>query len=88
MTPQRRGNQIQFVGQRLAASPTARSRASSIRTHRRSGEIDLLSPEAAIADRQYDGANIGKESSESPVQCTGFHALPLEAIAYRICLKR
>jgi hypothetical protein len=61
MAPQRRSNHIQFVGQYLCrhnAYPGILQQLADSRP----GEVDLLPPRAAVADRQHNGANIGRKT--------------------------
>jgi hypothetical protein len=61
MMAQRCGNQIQFIRKRL---PRHNSHPGSLQrpANRRSGEVDLLPPRAAVANRQHNGANIGRKT--------------------------
>jgi hypothetical protein len=71
MTPQRCGNQIQLIGQNLGRHHTDSSGLQQP-ANRRSGEIDLLPPRAAVAHRQYNGPNIGRKALSHASQSTGF----------------
>jgi hypothetical protein len=61
MTPQRRSNQIQLIGQRLLRrnphSCSLQQLADS-----RSREVYLLPPRAAVADRQHNSTKIGRKA--------------------------
>jgi hypothetical protein len=61
MAPQRRGNQIQLVGQCLLRRDTHSGGFQQL-ADSRSGEIDLLPPRATVADRQYNCTNIGRKA--------------------------
>jgi hypothetical protein len=60
MSSQRYCYQIQLVGQCLCRHQARTSGLQQL-TDGRSGQIDLLSPRAAVADRQHNGANIGRK---------------------------
>jgi hypothetical protein len=71
MTPQRCGNQIQLIGQDFSRHHTDSCTLQQL-ADCRSREVDLLPPRAAVADRQHNGANIGKEILGHASQSTGF----------------
>jgi hypothetical protein len=57
---QRHGYQIQLIGQCLCRHQARTSGLQEL-ADSRSGQIDLLSSRAAVADRQHNGANIGRK---------------------------
>jgi hypothetical protein len=61
MTAQRRNDQIQLIGQYLCCNPTHSSGLQQL-ADSRPGEVDLLSPPTAVADRQHNSANIGRKT--------------------------
>ena len=71
MTPQRCGNQIHLIGQNLGSNHTESSGLQHL-ADCWSGQVDLLPPRAAVADRQHNGANIGREDRSHVSQSTGF----------------
>ena len=71
MTAQRRGNQIQLIGQRLRRHNTHPGSLQRL-ADSRSGEVDLLPSRAAVADCQHNGANIGRKRLESRLPVYGF----------------
>jgi len=84
MTSQGSGNQIQLIRQNLSRRHMNSSGLQQL-TDRRSREVDLLSPRAAVAHRQHNGANVGRKARSHALQSTCFpHGFRnFHAIAYK-----
>jgi hypothetical protein len=61
ITSQRRGNQIQFIGQYLRCNQTRFGSLQQL-TDNRPGEVSLLPAPAAVADSQHNRPNIEKRT--------------------------
>jgi hypothetical protein len=61
MMPQPRCNQIHLIRQGLRRHHIHSGSRQQL-ANRRSREVDLLSPPAAVADRQHNGAHIGRKT--------------------------
>jgi hypothetical protein len=71
MTPQRSGNQIQLIRQDLDRDLTDSSGLQQL-VNRWSGEVNLLPPRAAVANRQHNGTRIGRKARSHDSQSTCF----------------
>jgi hypothetical protein len=71
MTAQRRGYQIQLIGQNLGGGNTESSGLQYL-ADCRPRQVELLPPGAAVADRQHYGANVGRKARSHVSQSTGF----------------
>jgi hypothetical protein len=74
VTSQRLGDQIQLIGQRLRGN--AHSGGLQQLPHHWPRNVDLLSPGAAIADRQHNSGNIPKEILTHPSSLSASVANP------------